>query len=226
MKLVQRILAELTLLISAFCLSPGQVCVSDFERAQIESEVREMCGTKYYSIRAVNVDSLLKAPKPNSNPYRDSYRTLSGCWVFVAEGLFDGNLFPKGFIGVFRDGNILRRSEGLTEFFSSETASIISAMDDLNNDGIIDIIVVEAHGTKEGYKLLWIFSWNGKQGKILSARNEYGESTLELYAGFYLSDDDKDGVKEIRGEWYENDDSDVLQKVTYTWDGNLYGKWN
>jgi hypothetical protein len=36
---------------------------------------------------------------------------------------------------------------------------------------------------------------------------------------------DGDGIYEIQGFWYKNENTDKKVRVTYSWNGAIYGNW-
>jgi hypothetical protein len=160
------------------------------------------------------------------NSLYDPYKTLAKCTIFIAASLPDSNLDkPKGFIGIYTKDSIIWQSEPLTKDLTT-LGGIVASVDDYIKDGKVEIVISQDElpgGNTSNY--LWIFSWDGNQGKLISQRDERGESVLCFIGNYTFIDLDGDGISEIQGEWYTDDNFDKTQMVTYSWNGSSYGHW-
>ncbi|MDP1814632.1 MAG: hypothetical protein Q8K92_09320, partial [Leadbetterella sp.] len=95
-----------------------------------------------------------------------------------------------------------------------------------NNDGQKEIIIVGAVGVK-GYPGIWIYSWDGSSGRLISPTWDEGRgSELVSSGGFYVKDD----IKDIDGDKI---DEVITHNYTYPEEGSrpigvekeIY-KWN
>jgi hypothetical protein len=156
---------------------------------------------------------------------KNPYGTLNGCFIFLASASRDSNFFkPKGFIGIYKADSIIWRSDLLTEDFSNLSGDV-SAVDELNNDGKVEIVISQYSQRDGTWEYLWIFNWDGTNGQLVTKLDNEGESTITCIGDFQLKDLDKDGIYEIQCEWCKNSNFDKTYSVTYSWNGSLYGKW-
>lgn len=73
---------------------------------------------------------------------------------------------------------------------------MVEEVRDINNDGLKEIIIYGAVGAR-GYPGIWIYSWDGSSGKLISSTWHEGRSTeFVSSAGF----DVKDDIKDIDGD--------------------------
>ena len=178
-----------------------------------------------YDISGTEIDKALNDPEEK---VKDPYHTLAGCFVFLAADATDDILTrPKGFIGIYRikTDSILWQSDLLVDDFSSGALGRLAETAELNNDGKVEIIIAQGK-EPSSTEQLWIFSWDGKSGKLITQLDNYGESTIMEYGEYYeLKDVDGDGIYEIIGKWFKNDQATTKTQVTYSWNGTMYGKW-
>lgn len=182
-----------------------------------------------YDISGVDVDKSIDNPEVSHGKIRDPYHTLMNCFVFLAEDVEDDILTrPNGFIGIYgiKDDSIVWQSVLLSENFSSGALGSVSATGELNRDGKVEIIIDQATGNLAVNHQLWIFSWDGKDGRLITQLDNFGRPEIMYWGDEYdIKDVDGDGIYEILGEWYENNNSQKRTTVVYSWDGSLYGKW-
>jgi len=73
---------------------------------------------------------------------------------------------------------------------------MVDEVRDINNDGQKEIIISGAVGAR-GYPGIWIYSWDGNSGRLISPTWHNGRSTeLVSSAGFYSKED----IKDINGD--------------------------
>jgi hypothetical protein len=193
----------------------------------IENKVKIIFNHNYF-ISGIDIDKSINNSAVTHGKIKDPYHTLTGCFLFLAEGETDADLNkPKGFIGLYRckTDSIIWRSVLLSNNFSSGALGSVEETNELNGDGKVEIIIrqfEEPPGTGQ----LWIFNWDGTNGKLITQLDSYGESVL-MYSNedYSLIDLDGDGIYEIQGEWYSNSNSETKSTVTYSWNGALYGEW-
>ncbi len=188
-----------------------------------------------YNISGADIDQQIVEDRETASkgPFfkekiKDPYHTLTGCFIFLAS---DGeNIYPElpGFIGIYdiKKDSLLWRSVALSQDFSSGALGSIDATDELNQDGKVEIIIGQATGNLAINHQLWIFNWDGKNGRLITQLDRYGKPKI-MYLGntFDIKDVDSDGNYEILGKWYKGDGSDTKVTVVYAWNGTLYGKW-
>jgi len=193
--------------------------------ASIAMKIKRMTGYQY-DISGIEIDKSLNNPSVSHGKIKDPYHTLGGCFIFLAGDTEDPiPTRPKGFVGIYKikTDSIVWRSALLSNEFSGGVSGSIDATDELNGDGKVEIIIGQAKGTGGQ---LWIFNWDGSDGKLITQLDESGDSNIMYWGDDYeLRDIDGDGVYEIQGEWYKGDGSDDKVIVTYAWNGTLYGKW-
>lgn len=196
--------------------------VSTEDRANIEKSINDIGSGLYQLMDIVNVDSAIGNATVAGGNIEDPYHTLARSILYSAEGNEIGpNYTPRGFIGVYRDGLVVWRSDTLINDALTWFPKFL-ASGDLNNDGMVDVVTSWFKGVKQNVEYLWIFEWDGQQGRCINAINERNESEIVALAHtFEFVDVDGDGIMEIRGRW-PNEDS----ITTYTWNGALYGNWS
>jgi hypothetical protein len=198
------------------------------KEAAILSIETKLLSTRHinYHAAAFDVAKLLGNRSSSGNRFYDPYGTLTSAYIFIAEALPDSNLNkPKGLIGVFRADSILWCSDPLTENLST-LGGLVAALGELNKDGKTEIVISqnELPGASTS-NYLWIFTWDGKAGKLVTELDEHGESKVAVIGKYSIIDVDGDGIFEIRGEWYKDENFDKTLRVTYSWNGRLFGNW-
>ncbi|HUI30298.1 MAG TPA: hypothetical protein VLX91_08770 [Candidatus Acidoferrales bacterium] len=159
---------------------------------------------------------------------KDPYHTLAGCFIFLASDAENSDSSMPGFVGIYniKLDSVLWRSVPLSSDFSSGALGSMDATGELNRDGKVEIIVGQATGNLGVNHQLWIFNWDGKDGKLITQLDSLGRSEIMYWGDEYeIKDVDGDGIYEILGEWYKNYDSDKMTTIMYSWNGSLYGKW-
>jgi hypothetical protein len=204
-------------------ISPG---VSDVDWLAIEAKVTSLWGIHYKVINIVNVDSALGNRSVADGNVTDPYHTLAGAYVFLSkEEIQDIFADLHGAVGVYKNGDIIWQSDTIINAALSLSAAI-SNIRDLNNDGKVDIVTSWYKGAKGEVERLWIFSWDGQSGRLENGIDQTNESTLASVAfGFGYFDIDGNDISEIVGKWYPDKDSHQMEKIVYSWNGNVFGKW-
>ncbi len=203
-----------------------QSYVSDADFDAITAQVESRFGQIYEIESTVNVDSSVHNAIVENGAIENPYGTLQGCIVFAAKGKFVSIDYdvPKGFVGIYRQGQVIWYSDTL---ISDEvvTGVRITGSTDLNNEGRVDIITSWYEGMRQQIEYLWIFSWDGHIGTLMNTVDEKDRSAIASKSDlFQFVDVNADGVKEIQGKWRETPDEE-FRLVTYSWNGQLYGKW-
>jgi hypothetical protein len=191
----------------------------------IEAKIEESIHHKY-NARLFDIDrAVRKNNRFDPAKFADPYGTLKNCFVFLAEALPDSNLYkPKGFMGICRADSILWRSELLAKDFSN-LSSDVSIINEINKDGKVEIVISQysrPDGTSES---IWIFNWDGKNGKLITELDSRGESKIKCLGDLWLNDVDGDGIYEILGKWYGGGKAKKIVDVVYSWNGSRYGQW-
>lgn len=185
----------------------------------VETQLEAMLHHKYY-IHILDIDKSVNNPAVAEGRIKNPCGTLNGCLIFLASASRDSNFFkPKGFIGISKADSILWRSDLLTENFSSLSGDV-SAVDELNNDGKVEIVISQYSQPDGTWEYLWIFNWDGKMGKLIIKLDDESESTIKCMSNYLLKDVDGDGIYEILGQ-----DPDSDRTLMYSWNGHLYGDW-
>jgi len=223
---MKKIISVLILSISFTFISSAQPNpgVTDAIRASITDKVNALFSAGMYdpnTIDIVNVDSSITPNEPLG--IQDPYNTLKDCYVFLAAGKMqtDGS-FPKGFVGVYKDGNIIWHSSPIINSDGAVDAEITPILD-MNNDGKVDIVTEWKEGVHGDADYIWIFSWDGSQGTPLNLYDSKGHSNLVSYADEeHYVDLKGNGTLEIQGEWQTNDIPGKDISVLYSWNGQNY----
>ncbi len=213
----------LGLLLFTTCLSQEEVneTVIDSIKIKIERELRH-----HYEVRILDVNKSLDHPSLSNGMIKDPYKNLKDCFIFIAAALPDSNLNkPKGFIGIYKRDTILWRSSPLTKDLTT-IGGYVTTVDELNKDGKVEIVISQDElpgAATTNY--LWIATWDGNAGKSITELDERRESKLAFIGKYKFVDLDGDGIYEIQGEWYKDNNFDKTIRVTYSWNGSLYGNW-
>jgi len=179
--------------------------------------------TSDLSGEVMDVDSSHGMKKYGSLQIDDPYSTLRGCLIFALRTISDASVDTNAMLVVMKGGKILWMSDRFNGQFGG---NIIGTMD-LNKDGTVDIVSEWISGSRQDQRQLWIYSWDGTHGKVISS-HEGGTSDLEALS-FDFDEIDSGRPIEIVGQTGEYDPTSgayVEQgQVTYTWNGDQYGDW-
>jgi hypothetical protein len=175
----------------------------------IDGLIKSTLGPQYHCVFGIDVDSTLGDIRFYSYPMEDPYSSLQHCIIFTGgRDTKEGN-----FIGVFKDGAILWRSD--TTILGDQPN--LFTTQDLNRSGQVDLVFESAI---DWSSQLWIFSWNGFVGKRINAIDSRGQSVLQsIRHSFALFDANGDGILEIRDGNIEDGSQ------TWSWNGSEYGSW-
>jgi hypothetical protein len=205
---------------SCYCQNSDDMIISSIE-TKLDHKLRYE-----YHVFGINIDKAMSDSSATEGKIKDPYHTLAGCYIFLASGERDANLYkPKGFIGIYKcnTDSILWCSIPLTTDFSGGVMGLVSETNEINNDGKVEIIITQAKEPRGEIEQLWIFSWDGKEGKLITELDKFGESTIICETGYSLFDVDNDGIFEIQGTW--TDENGKISERTFSWNGFLYGNW-
>jgi len=189
----------------------------------VVSIIKKAYGAQY-DIYLTDLNLILNKKPEIGHRMKDLFKKLSNCQIFIADAPRNAKFQkPKTIVGIVRGGQILWRSEDLAGSFSGLSSSI-STIDDINKDGMVDVVISEETDHGDVVRL-WIFSWDGEKGRNITQCDESSCSLLLTESDYKLVDVNNDGITEIQASWYENTNSKKTSKVIYSWNGNLYGKW-
>jgi hypothetical protein len=198
----------------------NKIVVKSIE-TQLEKEMNH-----HYEIRILDINKSINNPSVSDGRISNPYKNLTNCFIFIAAAFPDSNLYkPKGFIGIYKKDTILWQSGPLTKDLTT-LGGYVTLVDELNKDGKVEIVVSQDElpgGATSNY--LWIFNWDGRKGYLITELDKRGESKLAFMGEYTFKDIDGDGIYEIQGEWYKDNNFDKTSRVTYSWNGSLYGKW-
>jgi hypothetical protein len=204
-------------------IAPG---VSESDWNTIQTQVTSLLNNSYQVAGIVNVDSAIGNRFVADGAITNPYATLSGCYIFTTQQQDDTSSLLHGTVGVYKNGNITWQSNSVMINATTSSMPSISAVRDLNTDGKVDIITSWFSGATANVECLWIFSWDGQTGTLINAVDDNNESVLiSLTSGFEYVDVNGDNIYEIMGNWYANPSDEQTQKIVYSWNGSLYGKW-
>ena len=198
---------------------------------EIDNRIKIKYGNDYFiqNVYDINIlESSINYPIPHK--ITDFSRTLVDCYVFTAKV---DNRFgsKKGVVGIYKDNNVIWDSDTIIYSYLVDAITLFNTYD-INNDGKIEITIsTQSFGIGAGEERLYIFSWDGLIGNLISDIDPLGESvivSLTSIANFEILDVNGDGVFELRGLWYDNnnEDDDNEYFKTYSWNGMLYGYWD
>ncbi|MEX2116291.1 MAG: hypothetical protein WEB37_05340 [Bacteroidota bacterium] len=196
----------------------AQEDIGQAERNLIQARINETYGNRY-ELR----DAVASLGGKNDAEFTDPFGTLVNSWVFTASARDEAST-NRGFIGIVRNGAMIAVSDSVIGNGPHTNVQIISTSD-LNNDGQVDIVTLWAVGNLNPLEHFWIFSWDGNSLRVINSADASSRSIIIAAEGsMNLVDLDGDGVKELQGRVpdYRNEKEET---VTYSWNGQLYGKW-
>jgi len=195
--------------------------------AQVSEEVENGINTsleaKYGGVknisRVIDVNKEINEYQQSILPITDPYGTLSDCYLFV-ENVSDG-----GLVGVYKNNSLLWDSGPIVDLFNSNDHIQIYGSVDLNNDNTVEIMAVWNYGVSGFSQNIWIFSWDGIEGKVIndtiSGRTPSTNKSV-IWSYSYVTeilDVNGDGVMEIKGVNKRSTDKTKI----YSWNGEKYG---
>jgi hypothetical protein len=206
--------------------------IDDTIHVSITNKIHSLFGNSY-SVDTFNFDTLLQKGKHTEwdNEITDPYNKLKGCTLFGASRYsVNGGDERNSIFGIYKNGNILWQTEPLI----TGTFSHIFATSDINNDGEVEVLTAWGFAPPFDIEFLWIFSWNGKIGKIINQIDQRDSSStiISHMDMFKLVDSDKKGImniqcywksdKEDYDSWFPMNQSSTKPWVTYFWNGSMY----
>ncbi|MFA6542330.1 MAG: hypothetical protein WCT99_12100, partial [Bacteroidota bacterium] len=203
-------------------------CVRGVSEADYQMIVNRLNLTLGYDCETediIRVDSVLKKFDSDGG-IENPYNTLNHCFVFTYYRVTAANESKsKLSVGILKDGNVTARLDTVIETFYS-TSGEIKTIADINNDGAVDILITRTLGVSpppgQGY---WIVSWNGSSLHLINDVTKDEESVIvSPWDGITYVDINGDGIYELETEMV--DESGKLEKVIYSWNGQLYGLWS
>lgn len=205
----------------------GLLTVPAYSQLQddVSEEVRETIKEQLKSM--FNQDFLISVYNQDESPawktklgFRDPYGTLNDSYIFLARPFGpQNNENPNGFVGIFESGAIIWHSNREVPTNIVVNMELLGTMD-LNRDGKVEIITQWYMGVRGGNTDLWIYSWDGSEGRRLNKLTEENKSAIEATeTSVEIVDLEPDGIKEILGKNREYN----LQ--IYSWNGQEYGDW-
>ena len=194
---------------------------------EIKNKVTLKYGPDVVTEFIYNIDSI-KIPYfgyPQPHKIYDEYNQLRNAIIFTSKK-FDNGIAVKGLVGVYRNGKIIWDSDTTINFKDMDGLSLFS-ISDINRDGKTDLIFATDDYTESGngWEKLYIYSWDGIKGKLITELNETGISTITSFTGFGqfdFVDVNGDGIFEIRGLWHFSKEDEKEKTVTYYWNGKDY----
>ncbi|MDR3627222.1 MAG: hypothetical protein P4L45_10340, partial [Ignavibacteriaceae bacterium] len=211
-------------------------------KQNIQSALNQKIGNDYELGMILNIDSTLGdglGPYwPEIGEVEDNYSTLTHAVIFIAS-LTTGTDYinkPNGVIGIYKNGQISWYIKMAVSKSNKIYANNIWCIKDINKDGKVEILTTWLSGIQsEQGETLWIVSWDGENGKIINDIDSDGESAIltSSFSPFSLADVEGDGIWEIQGETYPQDEKDSLKMTdesayvlrSYSWNGQLYNLW-
>ena len=177
----------------------------------------------------------------NYNPHTDPYGTLKKSVIFwitrnKPDSIYDfenGNITDTSIVCIMKNDRLIWHTG--TEIIGDVSSLLFSF--DLNKDGKVDLGLIVQEPGKTNFSLLYIISWNGRKGELISDVDQTKRSVIISEGNlFEIFDPDDNGIYDIRGCWARDDDegsgwfpsqnpSSTAPYVTYGWNGYKYGFW-
>ncbi len=192
--------------------------VSFNDSLAIDQQLDAHFGIDYEIDDYIFVDSLENNLDYNRKVIDDEYGSLNNCVVFTAE-IAGAIRNSKGIVGVYRSGQIIWYSDYIIPDDDIYGGGFISAIEDINNDGKVEIMTQweAVGGANYSNLVLFVHTWDGNQGS-LSIDISNGGSPIEYpdTKTFMIIDVQGDGIFEIVSLGFEN------HPTVYEWNGSNY----
>ena len=209
----------------------SQISIQDQLKSQLQSFYN-----KSFDVNVMLLDTLLGKRTSRGLGWNEvinnPYKTLNGYYIFSANPIKNGYPMKDSVVFGFFKNNQIIWSTGPT--MSGDWDGIFGATD-LNADGEVDIMTTWSYwwSQRERISYMWIFSWNGSQGRVLNEIDSvYNQSIIMAVEGLFEVLDGANNLKKIRAEWdVENEKINsffppiavsTLPYVTYSWNGLKY----
>ncbi|HKZ39933.1 MAG TPA: hypothetical protein VJ044_03175 [Candidatus Hodarchaeales archaeon] len=204
-------------------------------RNRIMTLINARYGADFQHVGYSMLDSLIFYSKKEQNErIQDPYQTLEGCILFSTYR-DNGENEPDAFIaGMIKEGRIIWDNAPGTH---ADLGGSLLYAQDINGDKRVELLVSEndrEYSLMSGPSLfyLYVLSWDGSRGALLSASRRDGKSSLIGDGGFELTDGNGDGIKEITAslpnlemEWGDYRTT-TFPRIVYSWNGKQYGFWS
>ena len=217
----------LTLFILFINSTYSQIIMDRNLLAQVNQSVISRYGqsVKVQFIYHVDSSHINQVGYPTPYETMDNYGTLINSTIFTGYKYNNGRL-SKGIVGVYKDGNIIWDSDTTINLEEMNALTLFSTAD-LNKGGKIDLIFAADYFTASGngVERLYIYSWDGNNGQLITELDSTGVSTIVSLTGvgeFDFVDVNGDGIYEITGDWVLPPDDQKQKQVTYYWNGINY----
>jgi hypothetical protein len=163
----------------------------------------------------INADTARQNYNEFGKIFSDPNGYLLNSIIFIATSGFDKYVF-----GVLKDSRIIWVSEIL---FSTFAVGYVGDIMDLNDDNSVEIIFSLNSGAKLEKQSIYIVSYNGTSGAIISEQTSLGETSIHFELDSYeILDMDNDGIYEI--SFTEFNSSNEGEIYFLNWNGVYYEK--
>ncbi len=242
-------LGQIVLALVVICTARSSNATAGDDESGVYNEIAQITastfGSNYYVAGYKVMDSIVTRGVVrdfNSDPYTDPYGTLRHVVMFWVDRERPASFYTN-VIGNSNDTTIVcfEKHGRLIWHSGSEIIGDVGSLMccyDLNKDRNVDIGLIVHEFQKSDYSLLYLISWNGRNGEFINDVTQSGESVIVSQTGdlFDVFDIDGRGVYAIRGCWAvegepgsgwfpANNPSSTAPYVTYTWNGRKYGYW-
>ena len=180
---------------------------------EIDAAIKSVYGTNFNLQSVETVDSSYKVSNWGF-PLYDPLGKLIDSYIFTAiKDKEESSQTDVGIVGVYQNEQIIWAS-GPSIFVEDLSNAEIIAVLDLNRDGNIDIVTAWFKWVSSNFYDIWIYSWDGSNGTLITELNEDDQSSI-TGLDIVLLDRDGDGILELCGN-----------AGCYSWNGGLYGNWD
>ena len=235
---MKTIIKNIIIILSIIIIATTNIYPQSSVDESLLNEIQQKIDVKYdpsFEIYiAYQIDSLELYESRYPTPYQitaNAYGSLAHTIIFTA---VRENEPCKGLVGIYKNGNIIWDSDttiNCEDNYGGFKNLVLFAVSEINNDDKIDLMFSSYRLGPTNYSAvqrLYIYSWDGSSGQLISETTNGGISTLKSFLSvgdFDIIDVDGNGIYEITGLWEDKDASieqDEHRIFTYYWNGTKY----
>ena len=180
---------------------------------EINLHLKQMYGNHYEIKYIIEMDSILN----KQNPFfisEDPYYTLQNVYIFTAG---ENKYTSSNVFGIYKSKTNIFITDTLITWYSG---LYFLCSKDINNDGIVEVLMrtlLGANGQSEG---IWIYSWDGIEANRINALDDLEETVIiGPINSLKFIDLNADGIYELKYSGIND------EKYIWSWNGSEFGHW-